>query len=254
MRLVNKVALITGGGTGIGRAIAELFAKEGAKVAISGRRAEKLEEVIQTITANGGEAIAIPGDVTNEEAAKQMVMAPIDRWKRLDVLVNNAGMGELADLHETTPEQWDLVMDVNVRGIYRICKYAIPEMIKAGGGSIIHIASVSGIVGHKKLHVYCASKGAVINLTRAMAISYGPQNIRVNAVSPGTVNTPLTRSGLEETGKTWDELVESLIPEYALKRLGQPIDIAYGCLYLASDESSWVTGTNLVIDGGFTAQ
>ena len=254
MRLRNKVALITGGGTGIGRAIAELFAQAGAKVVISGRRAEKLDEVIQTITDNGGTAIGFPSDVTDEEAAKQMVMAPLDRWNRLDVLVNNAGVGELADLHETTLEQWDLVMDVNVRGIYLTCKYAIPEMIKAGGGSIIQIASVSGIVGQKKLHAYCASKGAVINLTRAMAISYGPLNIRVNSVSPATVDTPLIRSGLEETGRTWGEFEEFLIPEYPLKRLGQPIDIAYGCLYLASDESSWVTGTNLVIDGGFTAK
>jgi NAD(P)-dependent dehydrogenase (short-subunit alcohol dehydrogenase family) len=127
-------------------------------------------------------------------------------------------------------------------------------MIEGGGGSIINIASISGIVGQKQRHVYNASKGAVVNLTRAMAISYGPQNIRVNAVSPAAVDTPLARSISKATGKSWEQMVESFVKTYAIKRVGQPIDIAYGCLYLASDEASWVTGANLVIDGGFTAQ
>jgi len=254
MRLKNKIALITGGGTGIGRATAELFAKEGAKIAISGRRTEKLEEVIQSITTNGGEAIAIPGDVTNEQSAKQMVMAPIGRWKRLDILVNNAGVIERADLHEIPAEKWDLVMDVNVKGIYLVSKFMIPQMIEGEGGSIINIASISGIIGQKKQHVYNAAKAAVVNLTRAMAVSYGPYNIRVNAISPAAVDTPMARSLTEDTGESWEELTKSFIKNYALKRIGQPIDIAYGCLYLASDESSWVTGINLVIDGGRTAQ
>ena len=216
MRLANKTALITGGGTGIGRAIAELFAKEGAKIAISGRRSEKLDEVVQMITTSGGDAIAIPGDVSDEESAKQMIMAPIDHWNRLDILVNNAGVVERSDLHETTTEKWDLVMNVNVKGIYLVCKYAIPHMIKGGGGSIIHIASVSGIVGQKEQHVYNASKGAVVNLTRAMALSYGPQNIRVNAVSPAAVDTPMARSIMEKTGKSWEQMVESFVKNYAI--------------------------------------
>ena len=244
MRLANKTVLITGGGTGIGRAIAELFSNEGAKVAISGRRSEKLDEVVQMITTSGGDAIAIPGDVSDEESAKQMVIAPINQWNRLDILVNNAGVVERSDLHETPTEKWDLVMNVNVKGIYLVCKYAIPQMIEGGGGSIINIASISGIVGQNERHAYNASKGAVVNLTRAMAISYGPQNIRVNAVSPAAVDTPMARSIMESSGKTWEQMVDTFVKNYAIKRVGQPIDIAYGCLYLASDESSWVTGSD----------
>ena len=253
MRLTDKVALVTGGGTGIGRAIAELFAKEGAKVAISGRRAKKLEDVVQAITANGGEAIAIPGDVTREEAAKMMVNTSIDHWKKLDILVNNAGVIDRTQTHEATPENWDFVMAVNVTGIYYVSKFTILEMIKSGGGSIINIASVSGLVGQDDAHAYSASKGAVVNLSRAMAISYGPQNIRVNTVCPGTVDTPMLRERVIEGKMTWEELVKSRTSRMPLRRIGQPIDIAYGCLYLASDEASWVTGSTLVIDGGSIA-
>ncbi|MFX0199243.1 MAG: SDR family NAD(P)-dependent oxidoreductase [Candidatus Hodarchaeota archaeon] len=252
MRLSNKVALITGGGTGIGRATAKLFAKEGAKVAISGRRAEKLDEVIQIINSNNGKAIAIPGDVTKEEEAKKMVMTPITHWHRLDILVNNAGVIDRTQIHETSSENWDLVIDVNVKGIYLICKYAIPEMIKFGGGSIINIASVSGLRGQNDAHAYSAAKGAVVNLARALAISYGPQNIRVNTVCPALVDTAMPRTRLKE-GQTWEEMVPIWAQDYPLRRIGQPIDIAYGCLYLASDEASWVTGATLVIDGGLTA-
>jgi len=254
MRLANKIALITGGGTGIGQATAELFAKEGAKVAISGRRSEKLNEVVQSIIDKGGDAIAIPGDVIIEDDAKRMVYDTINRWKRLDILVLNAGVIKRKEIHETTPDEWDYMMDINVKGIYLVSKYAIPEMIKGGGGSIINMASISGIIGQHDAHTYSASKGAVVNLTRAMAISYGPQNIRVNAVSPATVDTPMPRSRLETSNKPWEEWEEFFANQYPLKRIGQPIDVAYGCLYLASDESSWVTGINLVLDGGFTAQ
>jgi NAD(P)-dependent dehydrogenase (short-subunit alcohol dehydrogenase family) len=252
MRLSNKVALITGGGSGIGRATAELFAKEGAKVAISGRRVEKLEEVLQTITASGGEAIAIPGNVTDEEAVKKMVLTPIARWKRLDILVNNVGVIDRMRTHEISPEQWDLIMTVNVKGVLFTSKYAIPQMIKFGGGSIINMASVSGFIGQEDSHVYSASKGAVINLTRAMAISYGPQNIRVNAVCPATIRTDMTLTKLKK-GETLEEMIPIWANLYPLHRIGSPMDVAYGCLYLASDEASWVTGITLVIDGGLTA-
>ncbi|MFQ6124573.1 MAG: SDR family NAD(P)-dependent oxidoreductase [Candidatus Heimdallarchaeota archaeon] len=253
MRLPDKVALITGGGTGIGRATAELFAKEGAKVAISGRRATKLEEVVHKISKSGGEALAIPGDITKEEDVKKMVMTTIANWHRLDILVNNAGVIDRTQIHETSTENWDLVLDVNVKGIYFTCKYAIPKMIKFGGGSIINIASVSGLRGQNDAHAYSAAKGAVVNLTRALAISYGPQNIRVNTVCPALVETAMPRTRLKE-GQTWEEMVPIWANDYPLRRIGQPIDIAYGCLYLASDEASWVTGTTLVIDGGLTAQ
>ncbi|MFQ5820360.1 MAG: SDR family NAD(P)-dependent oxidoreductase [Candidatus Heimdallarchaeota archaeon] len=253
MRLPDKVALITGGGTGIGRATAELFAKEGAKVAISGRRAIKLEEVVHTITESGGEAIAIPGDITIEEDVKKMVMTPIAHWNRLDILVNNAGVIDRTQIHESSSEKWDLVIDVNVKGIYYISKHAIPEMIKFGDGSIINIASVSGLRGQVDAHAYSAAKGAVVNLTRALAISYGPQNIRVNTVCPALVETAMPLTRLKE-GQTWEEMVPIWAQSYPLRRIGQPIDIAYGCLYLASEEASWVTGETLVIDGGLTAQ
>lgn len=252
MRLSNKVALITGGGTGIGRATAELFGKEGAKVAVTGRRADKLEEVVQTIISNGGEAISIPGDVTKEEATKQMVLAPIAHWKRLDFLVNSAGVIDRMQTHEIPQEKWDLVMDVNVKGLHFTCKYAIPQMIKFGGGSIINVSSVSGFIGQPDSHAYSAAKGATINLTRAMAISYGPVNIRVNAICPGMVKTPMSETKLKK-GETFEEMIPIWTELYPLRRIGKPMDIANGCLYLASDEASWVTGTTLVIDGGLTA-
>ncbi len=253
MRLLNKIVLITGGGTGIGKAIAELFAKEGAKIAISGRRADKLLEVVQMITKDGREAIAIPGNITKEEDVKEMVMTTISQWNRLDILINNAGVIDRTQIHETTSENWDLVLDVNVKGIYFTCKYAIPEMIKFGGGSIINIASVSGLRGQNDAHAYSAAKGAVVNLTRALAISYGPQNIRVNTVCPALVDTAMPRTRLKG-GQTWEEMVSIWAQDYPLRRIGQPIDIAYGCLYLVSEEASWVTGITLVIDGGLTAQ
>ncbi len=249
MRLANKVALITGGGTGIGRATAELFAQEGAKVAISGRRVEKLNEVVSHITSNGGEAIAVPGDVTNEIDVKSMVSQPITRWNRLDILICNAAVIDRAQTHESTLNNWDHVMNVNVRGVFLISKHVIPEMIRFGGGSIVIISSVSGLLGQSDAHSYSTSKGAILSLARSQASSYGSDNIRVNAICPALVETPMPHSRLKE-GESWDERVTEWAKDYPLGRIGQPMDIAYGCLYLASDEAAWVSGTTLVIDGG----
>lgn len=249
MRLKDKVALITGGGTGIGRAIAELFAREGAKVAVSGRRADKLEKVVQTIHASGGAAMAIPGDVTDDNNAKEMVSKPIQKWHQLDILVNNAAVIDRSQVHDSSPEKWEFVMNVNVTGIRYLSKYIIPEMIKRGGGSIINISSLSGLTGQNDAHSYSASKGAVISLSKAMASTYAPHNIRVNIVSPALIETPMPQTKLKE-GENWVEKAQEWGKEYPLGRIGRPMDIAYGCLYLASDEAEWVTGINLIIDGG----
>jgi NAD(P)-dependent dehydrogenase (short-subunit alcohol dehydrogenase family) len=254
MRLKDKVALITGGGTGMGRATAELFAREGAKVAVSGRRKEKLEETVAAITSQGGEALAIPGDVSRHEDARQMVMETIARWGQLDILINNAGAIDRTKVADSTEEDWDRIMAINVKAIFLTSKYAIPQMIRQGGGCIINVSSISALRGQTDAHSYSAAKAAVCNLTKAMAVDYAPYNIRVNAVLPGLVETEISRTRLKP-GQTWQEMAEKhWIPLYPLKRLGTPEDIAKGILYLVSDDASWVTGIDLIIDGGYTAR
>ncbi|HWP47670.1 MAG TPA: SDR family oxidoreductase [Candidatus Limnocylindrales bacterium] len=254
MRLVNKVALITGGGTGIGRATAELFAQEGAKVAISGRRKEKLEEAVTAITLKGGEAIAIPGDVTRQEDTQRMVRETVARWERLDILVNNAGAVDRTKMMESTLENWDRIMDINVKGVFLTSRSVIPQMIKQGGGSIVNVSSVAGLRGGlPDAPSYSAAKAAVITLTKTMAVDFARYRIRVNAVLPSLVETDVARTRVKP-GQTWEEIKEKLIPLYPLGRLGTPEDIAQGILYLASDAAAWVTGIELIIDGGFTAK
>jgi NAD(P)-dependent dehydrogenase (short-subunit alcohol dehydrogenase family) len=254
MKLSNKVALITGGGTGMGRATTELFVREGAKVAISGRRKERLEEVVKAVTAKGGEIIAVPGDVSQEEDAKRMVTETIARWGKLDILVNNAGAIDRTRVVESTVENWGRIMDVNVKGIFLLSKYAIPQMIKQGGGNIVNVTSISALRGQPDAHSYSAAKAAAMNLSKAMALDYAKYNIRVNSVLPGLTETEMSRTRLK-SGQTWQEMAEKQwIPLYPLGRLGTPEDIAKGILYLASDDAAWITGIDLVIDGGYTAR
>lgn len=254
MKLANKVALVTGGGTGIGRATAELFAQEGAKVAVSGRRKEKLEETLTAITSKGGEAIAIPGDVTREEDAKRMVMETVARWGKLDILVNNAGAIDRTKMMESTLENWDRIMNTNVKGVFLTSRYAIPQMINQGGGSIVNVSSVAGLRGGlPDAPSYSAAKAAVLTLTKTMAVDYARYHIRVNTVLPSLVETDVARTRVKP-GQTWEEIKERLVPLYPLGRLGTPEDIAQGILYLASDAAAWVTGIDLIIDGGYTAK
>ena len=251
MKLKGKVALITGSGSGIGRASAVLFAKEGARVVLVDSNQDTGKETLKTIQQNGGEAIFVEADVSKASDAEKMVREAVKKYGRLDILFNNAGKGLLKTVPDTAEEEWDGLIDVNLKGIFLGSKYAIPEMAKNGGGAIINTASISGLVAHRNCAAYCASKGGVILLTKAMACDHAPQKIRVNCICPGHVLTPQLEPITRAIPKS---STEAVVKRYPLGRLGSPEDIANAALYLASDESSWVTGSALVIDGGCTAQ
>ena len=256
MRLESKVALITGGGSGIGRACAEMFAREGAKVAVSDISLERAQATTQFVTSHGGDAIAISGDVSVGDDAQNMVSATVEKFGKLDVLVNSAGVSARNAMPKgSSPEEvWDKVMDVNLKGTYMVSWHAMPEMAKSGGGSIINLSSIMGLVGYPVgmgggFNPYNPSKGGVLQFTRNLAIDSASKNVRVNCICPGYVETDLT-SALTKDAEALRRL-ETLHP---IGRLGQPEEIAYAALYLASDESGFVTGTPLVVDGGYTAQ
>jgi NAD(P)-dependent dehydrogenase (short-subunit alcohol dehydrogenase family) len=247
--LANKVALITGGASGIGRATAILFAQEGAAVVLADINVEQGQSVVAEIEAAGGKAIFFHCNVARADDCRAAVERTIAAFGGLHILFNNAGIIRRADVLGTTEEEWDRVMAVNVKSVFLMSKYAIPHMEKAGGGSIINTSSGWGMRGGGNAVSYCASKGAVTNMTRAMAIDHGAQNIRVNAVCPGDTDTPMLRSEARQLGQ--DE--ESFMAEAAerpLRRYAQPLEIAQAVLYLASDTASYVTGAALVIDGG----
>jgi cyclopentanol dehydrogenase len=249
MRLQNKVAFISGGARGMGAVEARLFAHEGAKVVIGdvldaeGRRTEA------EINETGGECLFVRLDVTRESDWRQAIATTVSRFGRLDVLVNNAGIYRTAPVEQTSGELWDLVMAINAKGVFLGTKYAIPEMRRAGGGSIINISSVAGLVGSMDSAAYNASKGAVRLFTKSTAIQHARDNIRANSIHPGTIETLMTAELLADEANRQDRMTRT-----PLGRLGRPEDVAYGALYLASDESSFVTGSELVIDGGRTAQ
>lgn len=252
-RLSGKVCLVTGGGSGIGRATCELFMREGARVAVMDKNASTAEETQRSAEGFGAEAIAIQADIGSTEDVDRMIDETLQRWGRLDVLVNNSGYGIAGTVAETSEEDWEALMNVNVTGIFRACKRAIPIMAKAGGGVIVNVASVVASVGITNRAAYCASKGAVAALTRAMALDHVDQNIRVNAVAPGTIHSPYFDEILAKSANP-QEVLAGLENRQAMKRLGKPAEIAHGILYLASDESAFCTGTILTIDGGMTAQ
>ena len=256
MRLENKVALITGGGSGIGRACAEMFAREGARVAVSDISLERAQATTQFVTSHGGDAIAISGDVSVGDDAQNMVSATVEKFGKLDVLVNSAGVSARNAMPKgSSPEEvWDKEIDVNLKGTYMVSWHAMPEMAKSGGGSIINLSSIMGLVGYPVgmgggFNPYNPSKGGVVQFTRNLAIDSASKNVRVNCICPGYVETDLT-SALTKDAEALSRL-ETLHP---IGRLGQPEEIAYAALYLASDESGFVTGTPLVVDGGYTAQ
>ena len=248
MRLKDRVAIITGAASGIGRATALLFAKEGAKIVAADVDDEGSNETVNQIQAAGNEAFLVRTDVTSTEDVQAMVKATIDAYGKLDILFNSAGIAMRLPVADLPEADWDRCIDVNLKGGYLCAKYAIPEIIRNGGGSIINMGSIYGIVGGKTRAAYVASKGAVVNLTRGMALDYVDDNIRVNCICPGFVETPLVQ-GVVKT----PEAYQALANQHPMKRLGRPEEIAYGALYLASDESSFVTGIALPIDGGYTA-
>ena len=249
MRLEGKVALISGGARGMGATEAKMFAREGAKVVIGDVLEEEGRQTEAEINETGGECLFVKLDVTSEAEWQMAVATAVARFGKLDILVNNAGIFRGNRVEDTTSEEWDQVMDINAKGVFLGTKHSIPEMRKAGGGSIVNISSVAGLVGNPYSSAYNASKGAVRLLTKSTAIQYANDGIRANSIHPGVIVTPMTQDVVNDPS-----FREFRLAANPISRLGQPADIAYGALYLASDESSFVTGSELVIDGGWTAQ
>ena len=248
MRLEGKVALISGAARGMGAVEARMFAAEGASVVIADVLDEQGEQTAQEIRASGGDALYVHLDVTDEAAWQAAVAAATERFGKLDVLVNNAGIVRTEQVLETTERIWEDVMSVNAKGVFFGVKAAIPAMRDAGGGSIVNISSSAGLTGSTQNAAYHASKGAVRIFTKVAAIQYAPHNIRVNSVHPGMIDTDMLAAS--RVG----DVLEQRLSVTPMRRIGRPEEIAYGVLYLASDESSFVTGSELVIDGGRTAQ
>jgi len=248
MRISDKVAIITGAASGIGRTTAILFAKEGGKVVVADKNEVGGNETVDLIRSDGGQAIFDYVNVTSATDIQGMVKTTINTYGKLNILVNNAGIAIRLPVVDLSEEDWDRNIDVNLKSIYLSSKYAIPRMIENGGGSIVNIASIYGIVGGRVRAAYAASKGGVVNLTRSMALDYALHKIRVNCVCPGFVNTPLLKNILKNK-----EEYQALADLHPMGRLGDMLEIALGVLYLASDESSFVTGIALPIDGGYTA-
>ena len=248
-KLTGKRALITGAASGIGRATAMLLACEGAAVAVVDVDEAGGQTVAQQIRDEGGQAIFLRCDVTCADDCRHAVQRTVDELGGLDILFNNAGIIRRADVVDTTEEEWDRVMAVNVKSIFLLSKCAVPVMARAGGGVIVNTSSGWGLVGGRSAVSYCASKGAVVNMTRAMALDHGPQNIRVNCICPGDTDTPVLRDEARQLGES-DAAFLADAADRPLQRIGRPEDIAQAVLYLVGDDASFVTGTALVVDGG----
>ena len=246
----GKVALITGGNAGIGRATATEFAKQGAKVVVSGRREKEGRDVIAEIKALGGEAIFVKTDVSKASDVKAMIEQTLETFGRLDYAFNNAGIEQaLTPLPEQTEETYDQIMNINVKGVWLALKHEVPAMLKAGGGAIVNNSSIAGLVGFAMAPVYVASKHAVNGLTKSVALEYAKQNVRINAVAPGPIETRMYL----DFAKTPEvrQMLESAVPS---GRVGQPEDIASTVIWLCSGSASFVTGQIFPVDGGYTAQ
>jgi NAD(P)-dependent dehydrogenase (short-subunit alcohol dehydrogenase family) len=245
MRLEGKTVIITGGGSGIGLACTRLFCDEGAQVAIIGRRQNRLESAAKEV---GGQVLTVTGDLTNNSDLDRLVTETLNAFGKIDIVVNNGGVFTGSPVHETKDEDWDSIMDVNMRSVFQLTKRVLPHMIERKSGNFIHISSILGLVAVPGVAAYNVSKGALLQFNRSLAVEYGPVGIRSNAVCPGLVKTEMTEGLMND-----EELMKEWSKDYPIGRFGAPQDIANACLYLASDESSFVTGVALPVDGGFTA-
>ena len=252
-RLADKVALITGSGGGQGRAAAVMFAQEGAKVVVTDIKVEGGNETVELVKAAGGEAVFQETDVSHAADIKTAVDCAVEAYGGLHIMYNNAAVLHKRDTTVTNLEEemWDFVLNVNLKSVYLGCKHAIPEMTKVGGGSIINVSSLAGILGVGNVHAYTAAKGGVVSLTKAIATAYAAKNIRCNAICPGAVDTPMMAHVLHSANP---KRLERVAKSHPLGRVGTPEDVASMGLFLASDESSWVTGSVFTVDGGYAAQ
>ncbi len=253
-RLSGKVALITGGASGIGAASARLFVEHGAQVAIADLNTERASEVASDINASGGSAISLDLDVTDDESCAMAVEQTVAHFGSIDILVNSAGVGSGSVMDRTYEERWDYIIDINLKGTVLMARHAAQEMKQQGHGAVVNIASIRGLIGYPAFitdgfNPYPHSKGGVVNATRDMAIGLAKSNIRVNAVCPGFTHTEMTRRTSENP-----EMYDRVVALHPIGRFAQPIEIARAILFLASDEASFITGACLVVDGGFTAQ
>jgi len=246
--LENKVAFVSGGGSGIGRAIAEAYAREGAKVVVSDINAEHGEETVKIIAKNGGEAFFIKGDSSSASDNKRVVEETVAKYGKLDIACNNAGMGGPAKpTGEYEPEEWDKVIALNLSGVFYACRYQLEQMVKNGGGSIVNIASIHGTVAAPNSPAYTATKHGVVGLSKNIAVEYAQKNIRCNAVGPGYVETALLKNNMD------DNALKAIAAKSAMNRLGTAEEISELVLFLSSDKSSFTTGSYIIADGGYTA-
>ena len=249
--LRDRVVLVTGAGSGIGRAIATLFAGESAKVGVVDVSEGDGKSTAELVKRNGGDAIFVQGDVSKSGSVKRMVEVTVEKYGKLNVLVNNAGVESTGSVVEMTEENWDKVIDINLKGTFLCSKYCTPRIIESGGGAIINIASVLGLIGSRGEAAYCASKGGIISLTRAMALDFASQNVRVNCICPGSVLTPTFKRVMTASGD-YDATFARNLEKIPLRRVADPEEIAQAALFLASEKSSYMTGAALVMDGGWS--
>ena len=254
-RLKDKVVIVTGGSLGIGKATCKALADEGAIVAVTDIKDEEGKNLADEINNDGGKAKYWKLDVSDEEEVKKVFTEVKNEFGKIDVLVNNAGIsGVNKPTHEITGEEWDQLMDINVKGVFLCTKYAVPAMKENNGGNIVNLSSIYGIIGAGDIPPYHASKGAVRLMTKNDALIYAKDNIRVNSVHPGFIWTPLVEEMAKESGEDVEKFREDLDSRHPIGHVGEPDDIAYGIVYLASDEAKFLTGSELVIDGGYTCQ